>query len=234
MVILPFVLALFSGFYIRYTDTKYRYHRAGSAIITFNSLLFNWAFLLSHLTNQGNFNCFIQFIWFRKIVKKFLYYALLGYHVQLRLRSRGSKLLVGIWCLICVVLANGYSGTLFSFLTLTKLEQPVNSLEELANSKDITLMMQGDSPLAERFLVRKKLWQLNFRKHFIKFYFLLRDQLIFKQSATNGTEKLIGDSLRAHPENQFLTGTSPGTIKMLMTETKAFTFVSWVKWRVIL
>ena len=56
---------------------------------------------------------------------------------------------------MCVVLANGYAGTLFSFLTVTQLEQPINSLDELANSKDVSLMMQGDSPLTDKFLVRK-------------------------------------------------------------------------------
>ena len=76
-----------------------------------------------------------------------------GYHYDLRLRSRGSVLLVGIWCLMCVVLANAYAGTLFSFLSVSKLEQPINSLEELANSEDVQLILQFHSDIAERFLV---------------------------------------------------------------------------------
>ena len=70
------------------------------------------------------------------------------------LRSRGSVLLVAIWCLMTVVLANGYGGVLFSFMSVTKLDQPINSLEELANSNEITLLTQSETELTNRFLVR--------------------------------------------------------------------------------
>ena len=76
-----------------------------------------------------------------------------GFRYDLRLRSRGSFLLVGIWCLMCVVLANGYAGTLFSFISVTKLHKPINSLEELANSTEIKLLIQGQTGLADRFMV---------------------------------------------------------------------------------
>ena len=78
----------------------------------------------------------------------------IGYHYNLKIKSRGSKIIVGIWCLMTVVLANGYAGTLFSFMSVTKLEQPINSLEELASSKDVTLLTQSDTELTNRFLVR--------------------------------------------------------------------------------
>jgi hypothetical protein len=57
---------------------------------------------------------------------------------------------------MCVVLANGYAGTLFSFLSVTKLQKPINSVKELADamiSKDIRLLIQGQTILADRFLV---------------------------------------------------------------------------------
>lgn len=38
--------------------------------------------------------------------------------------------------------------------------------------------------------------------------------------------KIIGDSLRKHPEHIFLTATSTGTLKMMMTGNHAFTFVA--------
>ena len=78
-----------------------------------------------------------------------------GYRYDLRLRSRGSYILVGIWCLMCVVLANGYGGVLFSFLSVEKLEPPINSMEELANSKDVQLILQFRTELADRYLVSK-------------------------------------------------------------------------------
>jgi hypothetical protein len=76
-----------------------------------------------------------------------------GYRYEMGLKSRGSVLLVGIWCLVTVVLANGYAGTLFSFLSVSKLQQPINSIEELAASSDITLLTQSETELTNRFLV---------------------------------------------------------------------------------
>ena len=57
---------------------------------------------------------------------------------------------------MCIVLANGYAGTLFSFLSVTKLQQPINSVKELADamkSRDVRLLIQGQTILADRFLV---------------------------------------------------------------------------------
>jgi len=67
--------------------------------------------------------------------------------------SRGSWLLVGIWCLMAVVLANAYAGTLFSFLSVAKLEPIVNSLQELARAKQLKLIVKDRSELSDRFLV---------------------------------------------------------------------------------
>jgi hypothetical protein len=55
---------------------------------------------------------------------------------------------------MAVVLANAYAGTLFSFLTVTKLEPIVNSLEELSNSKQLQLLIQDRTVLADRLLVQ--------------------------------------------------------------------------------
>lgn len=76
-----------------------------------------------------------------------------GYRYDLNLRSRGSFIIVGVWCLMTVVLANGYAGTLFSFLSVTKLEPIINSVEDLAYSKDVKLILQDRSEYAYRILV---------------------------------------------------------------------------------
>jgi hypothetical protein len=54
---------------------------------------------------------------------------------------------------MAVVLANGYGGVLFSFLSVTKLEPIVNSLEELAQSKHLELIIQDRTELGFRFMV---------------------------------------------------------------------------------
>lgn len=78
----------------------------------------------------------------------------IGYLYNLRLRSRGSYIVVGVWCLMAVVLANAYGGVLFSFLSVSKLEQPINSLEELAKPKDVTLIVIKNVHLTDRLMVR--------------------------------------------------------------------------------
>ena len=76
-----------------------------------------------------------------------------GYNYDLVLTSRGSYFLVGVWALICVVLANAYGGVLFSFLSVSKLEQPINTLDELANSQDVQLILQFGTEMGSKFMV---------------------------------------------------------------------------------
>ena len=71
----------------------------------------------------------------------------------MRLRSRGSYILIGVWCLMAVVLSNAYGGVLFSFLSVSKLEQPINSMEELSRSKQVMIITQDRTELATRLLV---------------------------------------------------------------------------------
>ena len=71
----------------------------------------------------------------------------------MRLRSRGSYILIGVWCLMAVVLANAYGGVLFSFLSVSKLEQPINSMEELSRSKQVMIITQDRTELSTRLLV---------------------------------------------------------------------------------
>jgi len=60
---------------------------------------------------------------------------------------------------MAVVLANAYAGTLFSFLSVTKLEPIVNSLEELAHSKNLQLILQAHTELSIRFLVTNTIYK---------------------------------------------------------------------------
>ena len=55
-----------------------------------------------------------------------------------------------------VVLAHAYSRTLFSFMTVTKLEPVINSLDELAHSERTELIVQAGADIVDRFLVRHK------------------------------------------------------------------------------
>ena len=92
------------------------------------------------------------------------YFHRAGYSYDLSARSRGTFILVTVWLLMTIVLANGYAGTLFSYLFVTKLEPIINSLDELANSNDVQLIIQDRSEFANRILVIKyQLVITNFR-----------------------------------------------------------------------
>ncbi|KZS21010.1 Uncharacterized protein APZ42_012161 [Daphnia magna] len=81
------------------------------------------------------------------------------------------RLLLGIWCLTMVVLVNAYTTTLTSYLTVPKLKPIVNTLAELAASHDTQMTVDFELGKARMFL-----------------------------EATSGPKKIIGDSLREHPQ----------------------------------
>jgi len=157
LAVLPPILAFLSACYRRYVkqnnNTVLNVSENRSAV-SFASILHNSSFLLSQIINQGIYFAvlFDYVLWFSYFsLSNFLYE---GYHYSLRLESRGSYIVVGAWCLVAVVLANAYAGTLFSYLSVSKLKPIVNSLEELAQSKDLQLIVQDKSELATRFLVK--------------------------------------------------------------------------------
>ena len=121
----------------------------------------------------------------------FLIAHLTNHPFYVRLNSLASYVVVGTWLLVTVVLANAYAGTLFSFLSVAKLESPINSLQELAKTTKIQLILQAHTELADQILVKiiyKCVLLFINSKHKIK-------------SATSGPESVIGDSFRANPSN---------------------------------
>jgi len=81
----------------------------------------------------------------------FLIFLKSGY--QIELKSRASYIVVGMWLLLTVVLANAYAGVLFSFLSVARLEPIINSLAELADSKDVQLIINDRLDFTNRLLV---------------------------------------------------------------------------------
>ena len=90
----------------------------------------------------------------------FLIAHLTNHRFFVRLDSLASYIVVGTWLLLTVVLANAYAGTLFSFLSVAKLEPAINSLDELAKTTNIQLVLQAHTELADQFLVKEMLHYL--------------------------------------------------------------------------
>jgi hypothetical protein len=94
----------------------------------YNGVVHSCMFLIAHLTNHRFF---------------------------VRLHSHASYIVVGTWLLMTVVLANAYAGTLFSFLSVAKLEPAINSLEELAKNTNLQLVLQAHTELPDQILVKE-------------------------------------------------------------------------------
>ncbi|XP_059350480.1 glutamate receptor ionotropic, delta-2-like [Daphnia carinata] len=86
------------------------------------------------------------------------------------------RILAGVWLLAATVLVNCYSGTLMSSLTLTKFKATINSLEDLAASKELTMTASANSVMAETML-----------------------------NAHSSALKAIGNAMRQKPDSIFLT-----------------------------
>ena len=75
-----------------------------------------------------------------------------------RLNSlRGLLFVIGAWGLMALVVSNVYTSTRLSFMTVTKLGPVINSLNDLAHSKDTQLVGQANTDIFNRFLVQSRL-----------------------------------------------------------------------------
>jgi len=63
------------------------------------------------------------------------------------------RLLTGVWVLCAMVLVNSYTGIVTSSLTTRKMKPSIGSLEELAASKDIGVLLRHDTSIGEQILV---------------------------------------------------------------------------------
>ena len=70
---------------------------------------------------------------------------------------RGLLFVIGAWGLMALVVSNVYTSTRLSFMTVTKLGPVINSLNDLAHSKDTQLVGQANTDIFNRFLVQSRL-----------------------------------------------------------------------------
>jgi hypothetical protein len=66
-----------------------------------------------------------------------------------------SRILVGVWILIATVLVNSYSGTVVSYLTVTKMKLPINTFEDLAASNEVEILIKEDVVIGQQILVKQ-------------------------------------------------------------------------------
>ena len=72
-------------------------------------------------------------------------------------RERSSRhsfrVLAGFWALVGMVLVNSYSGIIISSLTVPKMKPSVESLQDLAVSKDVGVILRSDTVIGQQILV---------------------------------------------------------------------------------
>ena len=68
-------------------------------------------------------------------------------------KTLALRLFLAIWFLMSVILINSYTGNLTSYLTFPALESIPNSFQDLANRKDLSIIVEDKSVLAEQILV---------------------------------------------------------------------------------
>ena len=78
-------------------------------------------------------------------------------------------------------------------MTVTKLGPVINSLNDLAHSKDTQLVGQANTDIFNRFLVQSRLLIIH-TEYIINCYEI-------QDHEANGTDKILGDKLRSNPEN---------------------------------
>ena len=64
------------------------------------------------------------------------------------------RILVGFWLLAALVLVNSYSSIVVSSLTVPKMKPAINSFEDLAASKEVSLVLRKDIVISQQILVR--------------------------------------------------------------------------------
>ena len=121
-----------------------------------------------------------------------------------------------------MVLVNSYTGIVTSSLTTPKLKPSIDSLEELAASKQIAVLIRFDTSLGEQILVNSK-FLFRIKNHSPKNIFTVS----FVQKATSGVYKVLGDQARRNPDQ--IVGDPFKLSAKLETGRYAFPFVRELK-----
>ena len=100
------------------------------------------------------------------------------------------RLLAGFWLLGSMVLVYSYSSIVTSSLTVPQMKPTIDSLEDLAASKDVGIVLRHEMVMGERILVISRLFLINTDD--------TNDQFI--QKGTSGVYKALGDKARANPQ----------------------------------
>ena len=71
-----------------------------------------------------------------------------------RIQRNAFRILAGFWLLIAaMVLVNSYSSIVISSLTVPKMKPSIDSLEDLAASEDVDVVLRSDVSTGEQILV---------------------------------------------------------------------------------
>ena len=70
-----------------------------------------------------------------------------------KISDASFRILVGAWLLVAMVLVNSYSSTVISHLTVTRNKPAINTFEDLADSKEVGIILKEDIFIGQQILV---------------------------------------------------------------------------------
>lgn len=162
-----------------------------------DSISYYTVYIANIFTNHGKYNisCISQI---RVLTKKDDLYnnmvkTLIGMYTPFAQYS--FRILSGALLLTSLVLVNSYSSIVVSSLTVSVMEQAINSFEDLAASKSVFLLLRKDIAIGRKILVND-----------ISFWNTcsLINLLFAAQEAESGVYKILGDEIRQHSDRVFL------------------------------
>ena len=76
--------------------------------------------------------------------------------------SQALRIFGGLWLLVMTVIVYGYSGLLISCLTIPEMTKPIETLEDVAASKDVTLHINPDGLAGFGHAVMVRKWLIKY------------------------------------------------------------------------
>jgi len=128
-------------------------HRPIDSNLTVDRIQYPFVDLIYTLVNRG-IQSYSRFVVYLTVIELYHNNSNKGTNWNPLFKKVSFRLIIGAWCLATLVLMSFYASTLISFLAVSKLDPIVNSLEELANTRQpLKMMMIRNIPMELRFLV---------------------------------------------------------------------------------
>ena len=117
--------------------------------VIWNHFSLHMLYVINIMTNQGINACTLASYLCSKVFSSAFDTA----GCRERIQRNAFRILAGFWLLAAMVLVNSYSSIVISSLTVPKMKPSIDSLEDLAASEDVDVVLRSDVSTGEQILV---------------------------------------------------------------------------------